>query len=147
MVAVYEIYARQIVNSNVRTPEFRTFGSLGMQNADAVAITGGSVGGLASDATVAVGLVAAGSIQGDALAITADFNQLGTVALDTGVILPTAVAGKRMVVRNDGVNAVDIYPATGGQIDGGGANAPLILAAGGVATLWSADGTDWFSDQ
>lgn len=82
------------------------------------------------------GLVAAGTTQGTALAITAAYNNVSTVAANTGVILPSPGAtGVRLVVWNHGANTLNIYPAVGHSINALANNAPLTVAAGAKAAL------------
>lgn len=90
---------------------------------------------------------AAGSAQGDAAAITAECIvwALGADATK-GVILPAPSGkGARILVINDKTaNAVlKVYPATGGKINGGSANASLNMAAKTSAWFVSLDGTNW----
>jgi len=79
-------------------------------------------------------------------ALTADINVVATAAsAPSGVTLPTATAGRRVVVINWGANAVNIYPATGAQIDGGGANNPIQAASGGCwMEFWAGSTTQWY---
>lgn len=77
------------------------------------------------------GLTAAGSTQGTALALDyTTFQRVTTVAASTGVRLPAATVGARIVVFNKGANSLTVYPATGEAINNGAANAAF---SGGVA--------------
>ncbi len=86
----------------------------------------------------------AGGGQSSALALTSELNFVTTVASSgDSVKLPVSALGKRVIVVNDGANAMDIFPASGGTIDALSANAAYSLAAGSVreflgksATLW-----------
>ena len=74
---------------------------------------------------------AAGTTQGTATALTVDYNVITTAAASSGVVLPTATAGRRIVIVNKGANTLSIYPATGGTIDALSANAAIQIAANG----------------
>jgi len=88
---------------------------------------------------------AAGTTQGTATAITSDYNVITTAAASSGVILPTATIGRRIVVVNKGANTVNIYPATGGAIDSLGANVAITLISSGVMTFNASSTTQWYS--
>jgi len=118
-----------------------TIGTMSQQEADAVAITGGTAQDV-TNPSIEIGVVAAGSVAGDATAVTKQTVVVATAALNTGVIIPDAAAGKEMVVFNQGANALDVYPATGDQINGA---AVLIVAIGGSVVLKAVDATDWYS--
>jgi hypothetical protein len=68
--------------------------------------------------TVATTLTAAGTARSDALALTHEVNNITTAASGTGVVLPAGVAGMRIAVFNNGVNAVKVYAAGSDTIDG-----------------------------
>ena len=118
-------------------------GSLAEQAADAVAITGGAISGINVVVPNATAISAAGTGQGDATAITFGASRVATVASGTGVILPTAVAGKSAIVFNRGANALLVYPATGAAINALSANAGLSVAAGKAAILVAFSTTQW----
>lgn len=87
--------------------------------------------------------------QAGATALTADINRV-TVVGDSGdgVKLPTAVAGAEvLIVNEDAVDALQVWPAGGDKIDGGSADAvdPIELEAGGSRKYFSVDGTDWYT--
>jgi hypothetical protein len=79
-------------------------------------------------------LTGAGSTQGTALAIPAgqDGSIFTTVGSSTGAILPaTGVGiGEEYVIANHGVNALAVYPPTGGKMGTAGTNAAYSLTAG-----------------
>ncbi len=63
-----------------------------------------------------------------------------------GVILPTAVAGMRILVRNsDAADTLKIYPATGAQINALGNNASFSLTAGSTTELFASTTTQWYT--
>jgi hypothetical protein len=95
-------------------------------------------------ASVGTALVAAGTIQSDALLLSKDINILGTVASSTGVRLAAgAKPGYRVIVKNRGANTVNIWPATGGKINAGSANAAITAAAGAVVELVCITGDEY----
>jgi hypothetical protein len=67
-------------------------------------------------------IVAAGTTQATATALTADNNFVTSVAAGTGVTLPAGAAGREISVVNRGANPLMVYPASGAQIDGAGTN-------------------------
>jgi hypothetical protein len=88
---------------------------------------------------------AAGTVQGDATALTSDYNIITTVASGAGVVLPTATTGRRLIVVNKGANALKVYPASGAAIDALGANTALSLPVDGWLELDAASTTQWYS--
>lgn len=88
---------------------------------------------------------AAGSNQGGATALTTDYNIVTTVAANTGVALPTAVAGTKVTVVNKGANPLAVYPASGGAIDALSTNAALTLPVGGWIEFDASSTTQWYS--
>lgn len=87
------------------------------------------VDGLLRQST-ATGLTATGATQGTGLVLTADKNEVATVAAGTGVVLPVAVAGAVVTIWNRGANALRVYPASGGAINGLATNGPFVLMPG-----------------
>jgi hypothetical protein len=83
--------------------------------------------------------------QGGGQALTAEVNEVSTVANDDDtVVLPTAVAGLKIVIINNGANRLKIFPAASDNL-GAGSNTAL---AGGVATgsnitFMAYDATNW----
>lgn len=100
---------------------------------------------LVTNDVVDVGTVAAaGSVQGDATALGETDIVDVTGGDDTkGVILPTAVAGARVEVRNSGTAGLKIYPATGADINGGSANAAITILEDTHATFVAISATSW----
>jgi hypothetical protein len=93
---------------------------------------------------VSVGVTAhTGSSQGDG-AISSTFVEIAVCAnAGDAVTLPTAAAGKLVVIANNGANSSDIFPASGDKIDGGSANAAVALPAGQNRIYICQDATDW----
>jgi len=88
---------------------------------------------------------AAGATQGTATALTVDYNVITTAAASSGVVLPAATAGRRIVIVNKGANTLSIYPATGGTIDALAANAAIQVAANGSIEIMASSSTQWYS--
>lgn len=79
-------------------------------------------------------------------ALTADFNVITTTATNpSGVTLPTATAGRRILISNRGNNPVNVYPATGAAIDSLGTNASIQIPVGGQMEFNAASTTLWYS--
>lgn len=95
--------------------------------------------------TVQPFIVAAGTTQAAATALTGDYCEIGTcVAGAIGAILPAdPVAGRKVRVRNDGSVAATIFPHVGGKIDYGATNAGVTLKSGADREFISLDGTIW----
>ena len=84
-----------------------------------------------------------GSAQGNG-AIISTFVEIATCANPgDAVTLPTAAAGKLVIIANNGANSADVFPASGDKIDGGSANAALALPAGANRMYICQDATDW----
>ena len=120
-------------------------------------ISGGSVSGAtsvsAADLTTTGGLyiktatvAAAGSNQGTAAAVSDGFT-LVTAADDAkGVILPAAVAGRTVIIKNNvSAKTLKIYPASGDAINALSANASYDIAGLTSTMLVAYDATTWYS--
>lgn len=96
---------------------------------------------------VAGGLSAAGSTQGGATVIPAgqDGSIFTTVGSGQGAILPgTGVGvGEEYVIANHGANALLVYPATGGKVGTGAANAGYSVAAGKTGYFMYVGALQW----
>lgn len=96
--------------------------------------------------SVAGNVTAAGSTLGTATALTALFNRVGTAALSTGVNLPNVDIGVVVTVRNDGANAVLVYPVNAsGVINALSAGAGFSVASGSQARLIRTAINQWYS--
>jgi hypothetical protein len=95
--------------------------------------------------STAASVIAGTNAQGQGLIIN-DYNVITTAATSpSGVTLPTATTGRRIVVVNKGANTVNIYPATGASIDALTANNSIALPSGSVMTFNAASTTQWYS--
>jgi len=78
--------------------------------------------------------------------LTKDINEIATCANANDVVtMPTAAAGMTIYVRNNGANALQIFPASGDDIDGTGVDASVTLAAGASVVYRAIDATNWYS--
>ena len=106
---------------------------------------GGFSGGQATQiaGSRATGLTAAGTTQGTALALTASFNALSTVASGAGVILYDGSLSDSQIVYNGGANAVTIYPPVGDAINQVAVNGGVLLATNTMMILFKTSTTQW----
>lgn len=94
--------------------------------------------------TTGSALTAVGTIQSDALQLTASINQVTTAASGSGVKLyASPAAGSWQVVYNGGANPMKVYPQTGGAINGLAANAGMILPVKTACKFYAATATAW----
>jgi hypothetical protein len=105
-----------------------------------------TLNGLVID-SISAAVSAAGTAQGTATALVSNINNVTVVATGaTGVRLPTAVAGMRILIRNsDSADVLSIYPATGGQINALGTNVASTLVAGLTTELVATTATQWYT--
>lgn len=90
-------------------------------------------------------VAAAGSIQGDAAALSLGFN-LVTGADDTkGVLLPAAVAGSWVIIKVDAGADLKVWPATGDAINAIAANSAMTVVDDVCFMLIALDGTTWYT--
>jgi hypothetical protein len=87
-------------------------------------------------------VTAAGTTQGTATALTANVNVITGGAVDTGVLLATAV--KPVMIRNQSGSLKRVYPQTGGSINGLSANDYIEIMDNSSITL-DRDAGAWFS--
>jgi hypothetical protein len=102
--------------------------------------SGGSTQAIVGDVSAAV--TAAGTTAGTATPVSAAIVRVATAALNSGVILPPAEVGAMVFVRNDGLNALTVYPATGGTINGSSSDS---IAAGKANLFFGTSATAWFT--
>lgn len=87
-------------------------------------------------------VTATGNNDATSLQVNAVFVRSGTTAASTGVKLPTAEAGAWMVVRNDGVSSLTVYPPSGATINGSTSDT---IAAAKANFYFATSGTTWVS--
>lgn len=95
--------------------------------------------------SIATGIIAAGSTQGTATALTKEINVIGTVVSGQGVVLPTAVAGMVLIVNNTSVNAVNVFPATGAAINSLSSNSAYVHPSGASLQYYATSSTQWYT--
>jgi len=83
--------------------------------------------------------------QGGGLALTAEINEISTCANESDtVVLPTAVAGLKIIIINNGANGVQIFPASSDNLGAGVDTARAAnLATGTNVVFVSYDSTNW----
>jgi hypothetical protein len=91
------------------------------------------------------GIIAAGSVQADATQLTASINIVETVPLNSGVRLPSAVAGYRVIVKNLTGSTLKLWPASGDRIGDNILNEELLMPGGASLELYAANDTRWFT--
>lgn len=126
---------------------------IGHAAADALSLIAGGVegirlvenGGVLQLSQITAGITAdVGSAQGNG-ALLSSFNEISTCAnVGDAVTLPSAVAGYKVTIVNNGANAADVFPATDDDC-GGGVNIAVSLAAGANITYLAYDVTNWTS--
>jgi hypothetical protein len=79
-------------------------------------------------------------------ALTSDYNVITTAAANpSGVTLPAATTGRRVIVVNKGANPINVYPATSAYIDALAINSSIQIAANGVMIFNASSTTQWYS--
>lgn len=82
--------------------------------------------------------------QGD-VPLTKEINEVATVASSgDSVTLPPAVIGLVIVIIHNGGSNMDVFPASGDAINGGGVNNPETQSSGSRATYYAVDTTNWY---
>jgi hypothetical protein len=94
---------------------------------------------------VSPAVVAAGSTQATATALTRPINNITTVPASSGVILPVATPGMRVMVRNATVTTVRVYPNSGAQINTLGTNVQLSLETLANIEFVAFTATQWYT--
>jgi hypothetical protein len=94
---------------------------------------------------VAAAVTAGTNAQGQG-AMTSDVNVITTNASNPGgVTLPTGTTGRWITVINRTANPVNVYPATGGTIDGLALNGGFLLPGSGRIEFQASSTTQWYS--
>jgi hypothetical protein len=82
--------------------------------------------------------------QAGATALISHKNEVSIVASDNdAVVLPTAVAGRQVIVINNGANTLQIFPASDDVIDGQAVDTSITLATGLVQIFEAYNTTNW----
>ena len=94
--------------------------------------------------TAAATVSSAGSANTDATDLTAQVNNVTTVAASSGVQLPAAPIGTQILVRNSGANALLVYPdGAGVKVNGGTDGAAVSVATTEVGIFAKVSATNW----
>ncbi|MEZ5691471.1 MAG: DUF2793 domain-containing protein [Rickettsiales bacterium] len=91
------------------------------------------------------GISASGSTQADAATLTKTINEVTTVSVGQGVVLPQPEAGELFVIANQSANSLNVYPANGHSINNLSANSSLSIAADSRLLLWAVTNNKWYS--
>ena len=79
-------------------------------------------------------------------ALTKDYNVITTATNNpSGVTLPVATTGRRIIIVNKGANPINVYPASGAAIDALAANASIQISVNGWMEFDAASATQWYS--
>lgn len=90
-------------------------------------------------------IVSTGTTQSTGTAITTDVTVISSVDANTGVVLPTAQAGMKVIIINAGTNDVNVYPFASDIIDALTVNVPYLLGAGARLEFVATSNTQWYS--
>lgn len=97
---------------------------------------------------VSVQTVAAlGTVQADATQIGTGTGFVNATGADAakGVKLPPAVAGKQVLIKNNGAAVLKVWPATGDAINAIAVDTNIALAANTTALFTALDATTWYT--
>ncbi|NBX02696.1 MAG: DUF2793 domain-containing protein [Alphaproteobacteria bacterium] len=95
--------------------------------------------------SIATGISAAGSAQGDATALSKSINHIATVSSGQGVRLSAPEAGELLLIANQGANAVNVYPASSHSINALAANTAISVAADSRKLFFATTSTNWYA--
>lgn len=96
--------------------------------------------GLGDDAPASA-LVATGTNQATALALTSSLNSFATVAASTGAVLPSAQNKPDYLIYNGGASALTVYPNGTATVNG----ATSFSVTNGKAALFRPAGLNWIA--
>ena len=119
-------------------------------------ISGGTISGAtsvsASDITTTGGLylktatvAATGSTQANAAAVSDGFTLVSAADGTKGVVLPAAVAGRTIILKNGAAAILKVWPAVGDGINAIAVDSNYVLAANTSSLLIAYDATTWYS--
>jgi len=131
------------------------FNDAGIQSASAgftfdktsntVAVSGTVSSGSYFIRSVGTAISAAGSVQGDATALSKEINVVSTVTAGQGVRLPTATAGMMLIVNNTSANSLNVYPAAGAAINLLATNAAFTHVSNASVQYYAVSSTQWYT--
>jgi predicted RecA/RadA family phage recombinase len=139
-------------------------GTAGNANGGALSLRGGNAHGSGTDGAITIGasntssitygvmpripvatVAAAGSVQGDAAALSEGFNLVTGADDAKGVVLPAAVAGMRVIIKvGDGAD-LKVWPASGDAINALSANSAMTVVDDVCFELIAFDATTWYT--
>jgi hypothetical protein len=93
--------------------------------------------------SVSDAVAAAGTTQAGATLLTKEINIISTGS--GGVKLPVALAGYRIIIRNNLGATINVYPNTGAQIANNGANAAVTLDPDAALEYFATSATQWYN--
>ena len=106
----------------------------------------------ASDITTTGGLylksatvAAAGTNQATAAAVSDGFTLVSAADGTKGVLLPAAVAGRTVILKNNANAVLKVWPASGDAVNAIAADSNYVLAAYTSSLLVAYDSTTWYS--
>lgn len=98
-----------------------------------------------SSSSTATGITASTTQTQGQQALTARFNHVSTVANANDVVtLPAAAPGIEVIVQNSGANALQVFPASGDDIDDGSTDASTTVAVNALAHFFAVDAVSWY---
>lgn len=96
--------------------------------------------------TVGADVPAAGSVIGDAAALSEGFQTVSGANGTKGVILPVAVAGMMVIIKGTTSGILKVWPQTGSAINAVGASTAMSLASGLIPAIFIASTTtQWYT--
>lgn len=95
--------------------------------------------------TVNADVAATGSTQADAAQVYEGFTVVTGADATKGVILPTAVPGMRVTIKNGTAAVLKVYPKTGGAINAVATNGAFSVPASTPVILVAKTPTQWYS--
>jgi hypothetical protein len=94
---------------------------------------------------VSPAVAAAGTTQATATILSRPINNITTVPANSGVILPAATPGMRVMIRNATVTTLRVYPNSGAQINTLGTNVQLSLETLANIEFVAFTATQWYT--
>lgn len=119
-------------------------------------ISGGTISSAtsvsASDITTTGGLylksatvAATGSTQANAAAVSDGFTLVSAADGTKGIVLPAAIAGRTVILKNGAAAILKVWPAVGDAINAIAVDSNYVLAANTSSLLIAYDSTTWYS--
>ena len=119
-------------------------------------ISGGTISGATSVSAASVtttgGLyiptatvAATGSTQANAAAVSDGFTLVSAADGTKGIVLPAAVAGRTIILKNGAAAILKVWPAVGDAINAIAVDSNYVLAANTSSLLVAYDSTTWYS--